>query len=264
MRASAAWLTTGLTREERSLAIDNTWLKGCPVNEIDRRWLESAIKLLLGFFGSDRRVLIPHHTDFPIQYDRSDQSANKTMRIVAGQMEVDPDSIQVQFFEDEKRKLDAGSFFGDEVFLEGGKYALGHYGGQTVEGQYEIWLNRSLLTQPESMVATLAHEIAHIKLLGEERMDKTDEHLTDLTTVVFGLGVFNANAAFQIIKTATSHGWRKKGYLTQMQWGYALALFAHVRHEQTPAWIDHLTRSIKKDFLQAQGFIRDNPEKIGV
>jgi len=37
-----------------------------------------------------------------------------------------------------------------------------------------------------------------------------------------------------------------------------------VRQEQTPAWIDHLTRSIKKDFLQAQGFIRDNPEKIGV
>lgn len=51
------------------------------------------------------------------------------------------------------------------------------------------------LDEPEHMIATLAHEIAHIKLLGENRMEENDEIMTDLKTLFFGLGVFNANAA---------------------------------------------------------------------
>jgi hypothetical protein len=50
----------------------------------------------------------------------------------------------------------------------------------------------------------LAHEFSHIKLLGENRMQENHEHLTDLFTVVFGLGIFNANASFKEIKTADS------------------------------------------------------------
>jgi len=84
------------------------------------------------------------------------------------------------------------------------------------------------------MVAVLAHEIAHIKLPGENRMEENDERITDLTTIFFGLGIFNANAAFQTFADSKYYGWSQSGYLTQMEWGYALSLFAFVREEQEP------------------------------
>lgn len=94
------------------------------------------------------------------------------------------------------------------------------------------------------MVATLAHEIAHIKLLGEERMEINNEPLTDLTTIIFGLGIFNANIAFRTFKDFNSKGWSSQGYLSQKQWGYALALFAYIRGQISPEWIKHLTPNI--------------------
>jgi hypothetical protein len=45
----------------------------------------------------------------------------------------------------------------------------------------------------------VAHELARVRLLGEQRIN-TDcgdqEQLTDLATVFFGLGIFTADAAF--------------------------------------------------------------------
>src|SRR5258708_16168780 len=93
----------------------------------------------------------------------------------------------------------------------------------------------------EGLIATIAHELAHIKLLGEERMSKNNEPLTDLTTIIFGLGIFGANSAatFQTGKFSWSHG--RQGYLSQMDWGYALGVFAHIRGENFTDWSKYLT-----------------------
>jgi hypothetical protein len=112
------------------------------------------------------------------------------------------------------------------------------------------------------MIATLAHEIAHIKLLGENRMEENDETITDLTTIFFGLGIFNANAAFQTFNDSKSYGWSRSGYLTQMEWGYALSLFAYIRKEQQPQWADYLCKNVKADFKQGQNFISANEDII--
>jgi hypothetical protein len=66
-------------------------------------------------------------------------------------------------------------------------------------------------------------------VLGENRIKINNEPLTDSTTVFFGLGLFNANEAFKTFKDFKSYGWSTQGYLSQTQWGYALALFAHIR-----------------------------------
>ena len=112
------------------------------------------------------------------------------------------------------------------------------------------------------MVATLAHELAHIKLLGENRIEANDEKLTDLTTLIFGMGIFNANVAFQTISDIDSIGWRKMGYLTQMEWGYGLSLLAYLRDETTPNWIEYLQLSVKEDFQQGERFIENNKDLI--
>ena len=275
--ADATHLTTNLSESERINFIKNynnesppaAKRDGCPVSENNRLWLEDAFLLLLDFFGKEntqqRKVLTPHYSDFPVRYDGTEQSARETMKIVATQMEVPFDSIELGFYNDREDRVSAGSPYGRSIYLglaEGEKYAGGLYFGRAEHGKYEIWLNRSKLSEPESMVATLAHEIAHIKLLGENRLEENDEHLTDLTTVVFGLGIFNANEAFQTFTKIDSYGWRSGGYLSQVQWGYALSLFAHIRGEKSPVWINHLTPNVKSDFLQGQQFIEANPKLV--
>ena len=241
----------------------------CPISEDRRIWLEKAFLLLLDFFDKEntqqRKILTPHHSSFPIRYDGSEQTAIDTLKIIALQMEVPFEEIHLNFYNENVKEISTGSPFGQGIFLNTEKDddgAAGLYWGKGEEGKYILSLVRSKLKQPENMVATLAHEIAHIKLLGENRIDKNDEKLTDLTTVLFGLGIFNANAAFQTYRGVDYSGWRKMGYLTQMEWGYALSLFAHIRNEKSPEWINYLTLNVKGDFIQGQNFIENSPEQL--
>jgi hypothetical protein len=158
-----------------------------------------------------------------------------------------------------------GGATGGRIFLkqeEGEKYSGGLYWGKQEDNKYHIGLEEKKLREPAEIVATLSHELSHIKLLGEKRLEKNNEPLTDLTTIVFGLGVFNANAAFQTKGGVDSWGWSKAGYLSQMEWGYALALFAYIRQEENPDWINFLTRNVKADFKQSSQFINKNKDKI--
>jgi hypothetical protein len=227
----------------------------CPIPEERREWLEHAFDWLVSAFGEDsireRRVLIPHHSDFPIRYNGDHGSALDTVKIIARQMELDSSEIELLFYKEGVDELDSGSAFGNKLFMDRQKYASGRYLGKADDGKYHIALEERKLRQPEFMVATLAHEMAHIKLLGEERLNENDEQLTDLATVAFGLGVFNANAAFVTFQDFQSHGWQKLGYLKQMDWGYVLALFARLRVENDPGWAKHLCKNVKSDFVKS-------------
>lgn len=267
--ADATYLINSPSEAERDLIVNKTQLDGCPVTEHNRLWLENAFLMLLDFFGKEntqqRRILTPHHHDFPISYDGTDLSAYETMKIVATQMEVPFQSIALVYYNDRIREVSTGSPFDGKIYLgslEPDQGASGLYWGRTEDGKYEIWLNREILSDSQNLVATLAHEIAHIKLLGEKRIEINNEPLTDLTTIIFGFGIFNANVAFRTFKDFNSQGWSSQGYLSQMQWGYALALFAYIRGQMSPEWIKHLTPNIKSDFLRAQRFILDNSEIV--
>lgn len=239
----------------------------CPVHEEIRIWLEGAFLQLLDFFGNEktiqRKVLIPHFSDFPIQYNGSEQSAISTLEVIATQMEIPIDSIHLEFYNGEVNEIGVGSLPGQGIYLQSRRgNSAGMYWGKDEQGKFIVSLVRNQLSLPENMVATLAHELAHIKLLGEQRMSYNDERLTDLVTVLFGLGIFSANTAFQTYTSIGHRGWRSMGYLNQMEWGYALALFAHLRGEQKPSWMDHLNLTVKGDFVQGQNYIRKNSEKI--
>ena len=235
----------------------------CPIPEERREWLEHAFNWLVCTFGEEaimkRQVLIPHHADFPIRYNGSHESAFETVRVIACQMEVDPNDIELFFYQDGLREISTGDL-GSSIFTtgegkDGVKSSSGRYMGRQDDGKFHIALKEQNLREPEYMVATLAHELSHIKLLGEERLLENDEQVTDLNTIIFGLGIFNANAAFASYQDFRSHGWRKLGYLTQMDWGYALALFARIRGENDPDWTKHLCRNVKSDFVKSYRYL---------
>jgi hypothetical protein len=94
--------------------------------------------------------------------------------------------------------------------------AAGHF--QWEAGVPVVALRRHQLRHPVALAATLAHELAHVRLLTERRVDparKDHEQLTDLATVFSGLGVFTANAAL---------------------FSYSLAYYADLRGEKDPSW----------------------------
>jgi hypothetical protein len=242
----------------------------CPIPEDNRIWLENSFSMLLDMFGKElikkRKIVIPHHSDFPIKYNGDEKTAIDTLQIVAKQMEVAIEDIHLDFYSEGTKEISTGSpLNGGRVFLKSfddSKYSAGRYLGKQEDNKFHIWLEKSKLTQPENMVATLAHEIAHIKLLGENRIEENDEKLTDLTTIIFGLGIFNANSAFQTFRGVDYSGWRKMGYLTQMEWGYGLSLLAHIRGEKLPEWINYLSLNIRGDFKQGEKFIENNKHLI--
>lgn len=106
------------------------------------------------------------------------------------------------------------------------------------------------------LVGTMAHELAHHRLLGEERLDDDEfdnELLTDLTVVFHGLGIFLANIprAWESgftnwPDTATS----RPEYMTQPMFGYALAHAAWFRQERKPHWAAHLRPDARASFKQ--------------
>ena len=122
------------------------------------------------------------------------------------------------------------------------------------------------MSDATQLVATVAHELGHVRLLGEGRVHsgyEDHESLTDLLTVFLGLGVFTANTVFSFRQwtDAFSQGWQteRRGYMTEEMFGYALALFAWVRGESNPAWSQHLGGSVSAYFKRGHKYL----EKTG-
>lgn len=99
---------------------------------------------------------------------------------------------------------------------------------------------------PNDLVGTMAHELAHLRLLGEGRaMSEAfdNELLTDLTAVFFGFGIFLANCPRyydSLNKLWPGTTLTKPEYMTGPMFGYALAHVAWFQEEERPAWADHL------------------------
>ena len=247
--------TAAIADAESNTESPEEWYKeeGCPVHQQTRIWLETSFLTLLSIFGErqtqNRKVLTAERSDFPIRFDGSEQAAFETLKIVAAQMEIPPDKITLDFYDENLRRITEGT-------------PSGLYWGKGETDKFEISVARTVLDEPEDMIAVLAHELAHVKLLGEQKVTENDELITDLTTIFFGLGVFNANAAFRTFNDAKHYGWSQMGYLSQMEWGYGLALFAYKRQELEPEWAGYLCTNVKGDFFKGLQFIADNEDII--
>ncbi|HEU5164810.1 MAG TPA: hypothetical protein VFU29_04680, partial [Chitinophagaceae bacterium] len=167
----------------------------CPIDPEMRLWMENAFIWLATQFGHEnigtKPMLFPTPEHFPIRYDGSEESLTKTAEIVAQQMEIDNNLIKLDIYDQniQEYRGDLGHRIWTEVDKDSGdSLSAGLYYGKNDQGRYDILIEKKNLIDPEKLVATLAHEFSHIKILGEKRLDFNDEELTDLTPVVFGLG----------------------------------------------------------------------------
>jgi hypothetical protein len=210
----------------------------CPVGPSEKAWIEDRFRWLSLEFGLESLrsapVVLPTPAFFPDAYGANRGDAAVMFRSVCGYMAVDPDAIQLEFFKGTKPTWDG----------------VHHGAAGTHEGdgwRTTIRIDEGNFDDPTILVATMAHELGHVRLLDEGRIPRTTpdhEPLTDLLTVFLGLGVLTANSRFRFKteRDGFKEGWsvRRLGYLDERAIGYALALFAWVRGERRPPWLRHL------------------------
>ena len=242
-----------------------------PISEDDRRWVDQGFVRLENLLEKSRlletKVILPNDEYFPDRYDASPEAAEKLFRRICGHMAVSPSRIQLRFFIDAIDELrEAVPFWSGN---SGGCAGL-FRASTSNEGGIVIELRESLLREPSKLIATIAHELGHVILLGGGLMtaDTADhEPMTDLLTVFLGLGIFTANAAFhfQQYQGAGRHGWSmdRLGYLRQEVYGYALARFAHTRGEYKPAWSQHLSTNVRSYFRSSAKWLAKNFDRKG-
>jgi len=117
-------------------------------------------------------------------------------------------------------------------------------------------------------VATLAHELGHVILLGGGLLDravKDMEPMTNLLTVFLGFGIFNANCAgrFRQWHKDGRQGWsmQRLGYLPEEIYGYALARFAQERGERRPKWVGHLSTNVCTYFKKSASWLESTEKR---
>jgi hypothetical protein len=132
-----------------------------------------------------------------------------------------------------------------------------------------IMLRSALLKEPYPLIATIAHELGHVILLGQCLIDAAvtpdPEPLTDLLTVYLGIGIFTANSAarFSQFQEAGRQGWSmsRLGYLREQVYGYALARFAKERGESNPRWTQCLSANVRSDFKQSISWLTKHGQR---
>lgn len=232
----------------------------CPIDDETRLWVDESFEWLTINFEVggvyDLPIFLPTNEFFPDVYDGSISSIDAMLKRVCGYIGVDFDSLVVKYTDDEETPMI------HPLTTEGkSRGTLGTYSIDE-QGRQHITINTNKRGNPEMMIATMAHELTHAILIGEERIDPemaSMEPFTDLAVVFFGFGIFAANSAviFEQWTNSQYQGWQVGGggYLDEETFGYALARFALLRGETKPEWSSYLNTNVKHYLKQSIKFL---------
>lgn len=231
----------------------------CPVAADEKEWIENRMAWLVRELGSERllkhKTILPTTEFFPASYQRTEDDLRDILARVSRFMDLDAEKIQLNLYQDDHPKFQG----------EWNKGTAGLY--FEADGKFNVWLEVSILDDPNAVVATLAHELGHVILLGQKRLlpeEPDHEPLTDLLTVYLGLGILTANAVIHESYWHSGYmsGWKmgRSGYLSMDMFGYALALYARARAENPPTWLNHLRPDVRSACRQGLRYLERGGE----
>jgi hypothetical protein len=142
---------------------------------------------------------------------------------------------------------------------------------QLIKDTHNSWIARisydyAQLNDPESFIATMAHELSHYLMSTAKRCPPggwdLHELATDVMAVWLGFGIFLANNAksFEGISNHDTQGWqvRTSGYLNERAILTVMALCLSLRGETTEEVTRHLKPYLVKGFKVAVQYIENN------
>ncbi|WP_194776557.1 hypothetical protein [Pararhodonellum marinum] len=241
------------------------------VTEEDKQWIEDVFIWFEEEYGrvylKNVPVILPTKEFFPFDFKGNQSDVHEITKLICQYLEIKGVDIELHFFNDHQIKFSGGLVTAQEI--EGSKYSnrntLGTFSENGVN-RFSIGIENQLLLDPVRLVATIAHELSHLVLLGEGRIEENDEELTDLNIIAMGFGVFKANSIFSFSQwQGTSHqGWEASriGYIPEEMATYALALMANYQEHMDLSWSAHLNTSCKNMFERNLKFIQKNKDAI--
>lgn len=186
--------------------------KKLPITPEDKKWLDSDLNWLQQQFGLEHfmeiQTVTPTKDFFDRNFDGTEKDAEFILERAIDLMKITHSNLKLQYFSDSPIEMDDGSLLTTPGDIDGKwSSAAGTY--QETDDHTIISLETSQLQDTTSLVATIAHELAHVILLGERRIEENDELLTDLTAIVYGFGIFigNARFSFSTFSTPEGSGW---------------------------------------------------------
>jgi hypothetical protein len=229
----------------------------CPIDEPSRQWLDKHLAWLAREFEDEspveRNLILPTTDCFPDPYDGSIDAVQALFDRVCGYMNVEPERVRLVGM-DASRGPALINENNDLMPMAAGLYEQGE--------RHVIRLDRAAFDRPMDLVGTMAHELAHLRLMGEFRIDPDrfdNELLTDLAATWLGFGIFLANAPRGDWK-AIAGSWpgttlTRPEYMTGPMYAYALARIASLRFEEKPKWAKHLRWDARALFRQAMRWL---------
>lgn len=235
------------------------WFSGkprCPVEKEEKDWIESRFLWLTQQFGIHRllssTIVLPTAEFWPKDYEGTENEIHDLMFRVAFFMQVDPETLELEFYEEGKQSLENVS----------GPRSIDN--STLTEGRFLIQLDRGSIQDPVAVATTLIHEVGHVLLVGNNRLSiNEDDHelVTDLLSVFLGMGILPANTVIYESYWDVGHfsGWSigRRGYLSMNMFGYALGLFTLARNEPHPRWATFLRLDVRKSLQQAVRYIQE-------
>jgi hypothetical protein len=245
------------------------WKPKSPLTADDEEWqIECWRWLIENFDGPEalrqRRLVEPTGEFFPSAKKQGHAQAEYVFELTAALMGLSPD-----WFELVPQEEAINPIVGQYAIVKNVPLSPAGTFGSDGSGGLSITYDPGLIARPMDLVATLAHELCHALLLQTKEKppggDECEEFATDLAVTFFGLGIFGANAAFNFSQfsdpSTGMQGWstRRTGYLTDIEWGFSLALFALSTDTPDERIAGHLKVSPAAHFRKSLKYLRANP-----
>lgn len=247
------------------------WKISATIDTGDEEWQLETWRWLLDHFGGLEGLrayplLFPSHGDFPKSGLSGKAHAGFVLSQVAEKLGIDPAPFELIEQEPDIDPVAAPLAVVQNV-------PSGPAGTYSAQGnRHRITVSPRQVADLEQLIATLAHEICHPIFFSVPEPppggEELEEFATDLAVAFFGFGIFGGNGSFNFQQfrddgTGTQ-GWsvQRLGYLTQNEWGYALAVRAHLTGEDIAPIKDHandgLWLNTKKNFR----YLEKNTDKL--
>lgn len=247
------------------------WKAKPTVDADDEQWQLETWRWLLDNLGgrealSKMPTVGPTHQDFPKSGCTGHEHVVHVFNQVARRIGVDPHSFQL---EAQDAPIDA--VLGPLMIVKNAPQSPA--GTYRLEGNsHVISYNPQSARDLEQLIGTLAHEISHPILHGIPSLPpggkEAEEFATDLATAFFGFGIFGGNQSFQFSQfrddATGTQGWstRRLGYLTQNEWGYALAVRAILLGEDETKIQKHMSDGLLIHFRKNFRYLSKNASKL--
>jgi tetratricopeptide (TPR) repeat protein len=228
----------------------------------DKNWIEKNILWFIEVFGfsklKERPFILLSPDTFPYSNLKESDQFHRFFEQLCSIWEVDPNEINVKFFDDIKSKQWTNLAPQGSISEPIGQYYRPY---TKEEKRFNIHLAKSNLEHLQLLIAVSAHELAHVKLLGSNYIKQSDpdmEPLTDLASIFFGFGLFVANTC----QIQDSYWIGRSGYLSNELISYTNALICYITGSDVQQYVPLLNTNTKAVFKQDYEFLKNTGDTL--